>query len=55
MRSLTRAKVRTTEFDLFEERVMELFEAGRAAAEEFLAEYQTQGSMARRAVAPRPP
>jgi hypothetical protein len=31
--------VRTTEFDLFEERSMELFEAGRAAAEEFLAEY----------------
>jgi hypothetical protein len=28
--------VRTTEFDLFEERVMELFEAGCAAAEEFL-------------------
>ena len=47
--------MRTTEFDLFEERAMELFEPGRAAAEEFLAEYQTQGSMASRAVAPRPP
>ena len=44
--------MRKTEFNLFEERAMELFEAGRAAAEEFLVKYQTQGSMARRAVAP---
>jgi hypothetical protein len=34
---------------------MELFEAGRAAVEGFLAEYQTRGSVARRVVAPRPP
>jgi hypothetical protein len=54
-RSLMRAKVRTPELDLFEERATELFEAGRAAVEEFLAEYQTQGSVARRAVAPRLP
>jgi hypothetical protein len=33
---------------------MELFEAGHAAVEEFIAEYQTQGSVARRAVASRP-
>ena len=34
---------------------MKLFEAGCAAVEESLAEYQTQGSVARRAVAPRLP
>jgi hypothetical protein len=34
---------------------MELFEAGRAAMEEFLAKCQTQGRVARREVAPRLP
>jgi len=34
--------VRTTEFDLSEERAMELFESGRAAAKKFLAEYKTR-------------
>jgi hypothetical protein len=52
---MTRAKVRTPELDLFKERATELFEAGRAAVEEFLAEYQTQESVARQAVAPRLP
>ena len=42
----------TTEFDLPEERAIGLFESGRAAAEEFLAEYQTQWSTARRTVVP---
>ncbi len=31
---------RTTEFDLSEERAMELFQSGRAAAEEFLGDRQ---------------
>ena len=44
--------VRTTEFDLSEERAVELFESGRAAAEEFLGEYQNQGRTARRTMVP---
>jgi NTE family protein len=43
----------TTEFDRLEEQAIELFNSGRTAAEEFLAEYQTQGSIARRTVVPR--
>ncbi len=46
--------VRTTEFDLSEERAVELFESGRIAAEKFLGEAQTQeGSTERRTVVPR--
>jgi len=48
--------VGTTEFDLSKERAMELFDSGRIAAEEFLAEYQqTQGSTAGPTMAPRTP
>ncbi len=36
--------VRTTEFDLSEERAMELFESGRIAAEEFLGEDRNRGA-----------
>jgi NTE family protein len=42
--------VGTTEFDLSEERAIGLFDSGRTAAEEFLAEYQIQWSTARRTV-----
>ena len=47
--------VGTTEFDLSEERAMGLFRSGRTAAEKFLADYQTQGSMERPTMAPRTP
>ena len=47
--------VRTTEFDLTEERAMGLFESGRAAAEKFLAEHQERESTARRTTAQRTP
>lgn len=47
--------VRTTEFDLSEERAMELFESGRATAKKFLSEDQNRGSIARRTMTPRTP
>jgi len=47
--------VRTTEFDLSEERAMELFESGRVAAEKFLGEDKNRVSTARRTMAPRTP
>jgi NTE family protein len=47
--------VGTTEFDLSEERAMGLFRSGRTAAEKFLADYQTQGSMERPTMAPPTP
>jgi hypothetical protein len=47
--------VGTTEFDLSEEWAMGLFRSGRTAAEKFLADYQTQGSMERPTMAPRTP
>ena len=47
--------VRTTEFDISEERAMELFESGRATAKKFLSEDQNRGSIARRTMTPRTP
>jgi NTE family protein len=47
--------VGTTEFDLSEERAIGLFRSGRTAAEKFLADYQTQGSMETPTMTPRTP
>jgi NTE family protein len=47
--------VRTTEFDLSEERAMKLFESGRTAAEKFLREDQDRQSLTRRTIPPQTP
>ncbi|CAA9455139.1 MAG: lysophospholipase-like family protein [uncultured Rubrobacteraceae bacterium] len=47
--------VRTTEFDLSEERALKLFESGRTAAEKFLGEDKYRESITRRTTSPETP